>query len=296
MPNPVRRFLNDLRTAWNQFQADDGTLLSAAVAYFIALSLFPLLLVLIAGTGLFLRYTNLGHDAEQQVLRAVSEHLSPSLGQQVQATLTQVQDRSAINGPVGLVTTLIAVLAAFAQFENAFDRIWKVPRPTGTGMVAAIRRLIVQRGMAFLLLLTLGLVIVAGVISGIALNWMRTSTAAFVEVPEPVWNGLHIGSSVLLNLCLFTAIYRWLPRAPVRWSEAVRGGAVTALLWELGRQLLAAHLISTKYSSAYGVVGSFIGVMVWLQYAAMVVFFGAEYVRAVCRGCGTGPGPARRAD
>jgi len=35
------------------------------------------------------------------------------------------------------------------------------------------------------------------------------------------------------------------------------------------------------YVSAYGVIGSFLAIMLWTYYAMLVVFFGAEYTRVV---------------
>ena len=54
-----------------------------------------------------------------------------------------------------------------------------------------------------------------------------------------------------------------------------------SLLWEAGRQALAAYLLHLNYPSAYGIIGSFIAVMLWAYYAALVILFGAEYVRVI---------------
>ena len=52
-------------------------------------------------------------------------------------------------------------------------------------------------------------------------------------------------------------------------------------MWEAGRQALAAYLLRLNYPSAYGVVGSFLAVMLWAYYASLVILLGAEYVRVV---------------
>jgi membrane protein len=84
---------------------------------------------------------------------------------------------------------------------------------------------------------------------------------------------------VALNTLLFTALYKWLPRAPIRWKPALCGGLFAALAWELGRQLLASIVIGQKYTNAYGVVGAFIAILLWCYYAATIVFLGAEVVQ-----------------
>ncbi len=75
-----------------------------------------------------------------------------------------------------------------------------------------------------------------------------------------------------------------MPKVSIPLKDAAQGAVVVAVAWELGRQLLAAYLIGTTYSSAYGVVGTFIGLLVWCYYACLIVYVGAEYVR-ICPEC-----------
>jgi uncharacterized BrkB/YihY/UPF0761 family membrane protein len=49
--------------------------------------------------------------------------------------------------------------------------------------------------------------------------------------------------------------------------------------WEIGRQVLALGVASARYS-AYGVVGPFLIVMVWLYFANSILYLGAKLVRA----------------
>jgi membrane protein len=92
---------------------------------------------------------------------------------------------------------------------------------------------------------------------------------------------------VLLKAAVFTLIYRWLPKPDVRWSEALRGGIFASIVWEIGRNVLTCFLVGAKYSSAYGVVGSFIVVLLWIYYAITVLFLGAEYIQCICEKCDT---------
>ena len=87
--------------------------------------------------------------------------------------------------------------------------------------------------------------------------------------------------NVALNFCAFTLVYRFVPRVGIRWGEALRGATLAAILWEIGRQLLGIYLVRLGYPTAYGVIGSFIAIMLWAYYAMIVVFFGAEYTRVV---------------
>lgn len=275
--------------AYNRWQDDDGPLMSAAVAYYLGLSLFPMLLLLIAGIGLFFRYTVQGQDAEQEVLRFVGEQVSPNLALQVHEMLSQVQNRSAVGGPLGLLGILIAAIAGFTQFERAFDHMWNVPAPEERGILAMLRHTLIERGVAFLMLLGVALLVIVVFIANVtiaALDTYFTSRLGFHAIPGPL---LRVFSSIFLNTCLFTLLYRFLPPAKIRWDEAIRAGMLAAGGWELGRVILSSFVIGTKYTSAYGLVGSFLAVQLWCYYAVAVIFLAGEYLKEICTHCAAPP-------
>ena len=70
----------------------------------------------------------------------------------------------------------------------------------------------------------------------------------------------------------------------VSWSAAVRGGLVAAVIWELGRQLTAILLVGQHYSTAYGVIGGFLAILLWGYYGVAVIFYGAEIAQVLNAG------------
>ena len=131
---------SSLLAALKRWQADDGSAMAACVAYYLALSLFPMLLLLIAGVGLVMRFTRMGHDAEMQILSIVAEHCSTTLESQVREVLSQLRDQSVVGGPFGLATAILAAIGVFYQFERAFDKIWHIPAPAKSNWKATVRR------------------------------------------------------------------------------------------------------------------------------------------------------------
>ena len=275
------RFLNDLRAASVKWHQDDGSLLAAAVAYYMALSFFPLLLILIAGFGLFLQWTPLGQDAEQQVLSVVAEYSSPAVERQVRQALSTIEERALLSGPLGVLTLLAASIAIFAHFQRAFDRIWNVVEPKQPGWLQHLLNVVLFRLKAFLMLLGLGALVLVTFLIVMALTTLKAHTRDVLPTPWMLWP-LEVGVSFFLNALLFALIFRVVPKASVRWSEAIKGGMLTAVVWEIGRQVLAAFLIGGKYS-AYGIIGSFIAVLLWVYYGCAAVFWGAEYVQLLWR-------------
>ncbi len=265
--------IQTLKKALQGWSNDNGSLLAAAMSYYLALAFFPLLLVLLSGLGLFFQWTQSGQDAEVQLLATIEEQLSPSLSSQVQTVFSQVRDKASIGGPIGLVMLLATAIVLFAQIETAFDQIWDVQREKQS-IWQTIKYVILKRARAFLMLMALGVIVLAVFLSGMVVTTMLSMTGDSEAVEWIRW-ATQLGISVSLNCAVFTFLYRFLPKASVTWKAAAAGGLTAAVIWEIGRLLLSAFVIGKKYS-AYGVLGAFLAIMLWTYYAMCVLFLGAE--------------------
>src|ERR1700685_2505381 len=261
--------------AYQRWSQDDGAALAAAVAYYVALSFFPLLLTLIAGVGLFFRFAHTGEDAKRAVLVLVEEHFSSSAGAAVEQALNQVRDTSVYHGPIALIMTFFSSIAGFVQLQQAFDRISGFTSNRRKGIVAAVRMVLFERFVAFVMLCGLGLLIVALFIGGLIL----AATESYTATVRPGWwamrRPVRIAIDICINAGLLTLIYRWVPKNPAPFRRCVRGGVVAGVVWEIGRQVLAETLSGAQYTWAYGVLGSFVGLMLWCYYAVAVLLLGA---------------------
>jgi membrane protein len=99
---------------------------------------------------------------------------------------------------------------------------------------------------------------------------------------------------------LIALILRFVPDVQLRWRDVWQGALATAVLFSIGKALLALYLGRTAVASAYGAAGSLIVVILWVYYSAMIFYFGAEFTRvraAGRRGCareGASPSESRR--
>jgi membrane protein len=274
-----------LKEAYARFRADEGAVRAAAIAYYAALSFFPLLLLLISGIGLFLQFTHLGKNAESQLLDIIGSYSSPHLSNQIAQALQKVQRNAVLGAPLGVVGLLLAAAGLFIQLESAFDRIWGY-QPRSRGVLAAIRGAFVDRLQAFLTLLGLGLLLIGILLSTVVLTSLRSQASEYVPGIAVFWQILQVPLAIIINSLVFTVVYKVFSKSHLEWSAAVQGGVLAGIVWEIGKWILAGVLIGTKYD-VYGVVGALLAVMLWTYYGSLVLFFGAEYVQTVCRSCNT---------
>jgi membrane protein len=276
-----RRWLTRLWNAYLGFNEHDGLSLAAAAAYYFALSLFPLLLVLVAVLGVALETTAAAQDARERLLALIDQQASPELSQQIGRALKQVSERAPAGGPFGFAALIVTAIAIFTQVDHSFNRIWRVTDDPNQGWIQWAWQLAFRRVRALTMLLAAGAFVFVGTIASLIWSAVQVKLAPALDLMPEARLGFGMAIDFGLNFLAFTLIYKFVPAAHVRWGEALRGACIAAILWEAGRQVLEVYLVRQGYPSAYGVIGSFMAIILWAYYAMIVVFYGAEYTRVV---------------
>ena len=75
-------------------------------------------------------------------------------------------------------------------------------------------------------------------------------------------------------------IFKILPDVSVRWRDVWVGSAVTSVLFTLGKFLVGLYIGANAATSAYGAAGSFVVVLMWVYYSALLFYYGAEFTKA----------------
>jgi membrane protein len=94
---------------------------------------------------------------------------------------------------------------------------------------------------------------------------------------------------------LFALIFRLLPDVRLAWRNVWLGAIVTAILFTIGKGLLALYIRVAGVGSAHGAAGSLVIVLVWVYDSSQILFFGAELTRAFTEVVRPPAEPARHA-
>lgn len=266
-----------LKETFRQWQVDGANREAAALAYYAAFSLAPILVILISVGGFLLE-----RDAVRSLVLAEVE---PYLGEQgrelLSGMITSIADPEAslTASILGGITVIIGALGVFRALKASLNHIWHIrPKPEG-GFFSRIRSLLVDQLLAFVLLLGIGLLFI--------LTLLASSTLSVIVEFSPEWLP---GSGLLLrglNFILFTGIttvllalvYKVFPDAEVEWRDVWLGAGFTALLFGLSRYVIGLYLGSTSVGSVFGAAGSLALILVWIYYSAIILFLGAEFTQ-----------------
>ena len=270
--------LNELwplfKQAVNGWLEDRAASMGAALAYYTAFSMAPLLIIAIMVAGLFF-----GRDAAQEALIGQLQGL---LGDAGGSALEDILKSSSDFGSgiaalvVGVATLLLGATTAFVELQDDLDRIWKVEPRVGSGIVNLIR----SRLLSFGMILCIGFLLAVSLALSAGIAALGNTIFSDVEVL------LHVMTFVLsfaVVTLLFAMIYKVLPNAKIDWADVWIGAAITALLFEVGKFLIGLYIGKSSVASSFGSAGPFVVLMLWIYYSTQIFLLGAEFTFAYAK-------------
>ncbi|MEA2835763.1 MAG: rane protein [Bradyrhizobium sp.] len=255
------------------FIDDDALSKGAAIAFYTATSIAPILLIVVAIAGLAF-----GQEAAQNgIVGQLSGLMGKESAEFLQSAIAGAQNKSAgtLATLIGVATVIVTASGVFGEMQSALNRIWKID---SSG--EPISRLIRARAASLGLVVSLGfLMMVSLVVSAglTALGDYLNALLPFGKVVLMILNGIV---SFLLISVLFAAIYKVLPDRPIQWRDVIVGSVVTSLLFTGGKSLIGWYIGSSAVASTYGAAGALIVILLWVYYSAQIFLLGAEFTKA----------------
>src|SRR5688572_18451141 len=137
LKNP-RALFGVLKETYNEWSEDQASRLAAALAYYTAFSIAPLILIVIAVAGLVF-----GREAAQG---QVYGQLDGLLGSEAASTIetgvagSQSTGAGTLSAIIGLATLIWSASNVFSQLQDALNTIWEVKADPKAGIVATVKR------------------------------------------------------------------------------------------------------------------------------------------------------------
>ena len=263
-----------IRLLWQAVAAwyeDSAASMGAALAFYTAFSLAPILIVAIAIAGAVF-----GDDAARgEVAYQLRGLLGADGAAAVQSLLAGVHHSTStpMATVIGMLVLCFGASSVFAELQVSLDRIWRAPVEQRQGVLALLRARLLSFGMViaigFLLLVSL----VASAVLSAANRWGESLFPAWGALLQAVNVLLAFGAATLLFACAF----RILPRVFIAWSDVWIGALVTSALFTAGKYAIGLYLGRIGVSSGFGAAGALVAGLLWVYYSAQVFFLGAEF-------------------
>lgn len=269
----TQKGLQLLTLTFSRWNEHDAPRLGAALAYYTLLSIAPLLVI-----GMAICSVVLGQSStEQQILGQARSLVGANAADAIQTLIKSTSHRGG-----GLTATCIAIVAllfgasgVLVELQDSMNTIWEVMPKTSS----AWRSMIWQRVVAFGMVLGIGFLLLISLLCSAAIQIVERFFTGHVPVSPVILEVLNLVLSVVAISVLFALIFKYVPNATILWRDVAVGAMVTAILFTLGKFLLARYLGTAGMASAYGAAGSIIALVVWVYYSAQIFLFGAIFTR-----------------
>lgn len=274
--NPFRPFYN----ATQLWLGADGLRMSAAMSFYGMLSLAPLLLLLVGVMGWWLDRSYI----ERNLIHQVEDIMGSQVASVVSGALSSAQTPSQglIASLVGFVMLLSGATGVFVELQTSLERLWNhgVERDTSGApwWWSLLQRL---RGLGYILVLGFLMLISLVITTVLSMTTRWAGTVLHIEAPGILLGVVNEAVSFIITVTLFVGMMRIGTGDKPRMRYLVAGAAIGALLFTVGKQVLAWYLSTAAVVSAYGAAGSLVVLLMWIYFSSAILLFAASCARAL---------------
>jgi len=267
------RLLSSFKSWWKHEHADTA----ASLTFYSLISLVPMLI-----TGVTIAAWLVDEETAKSSLlegtssiagTSVADYFSSLLGRDIQGF------GSKFSPYIGALFLLFSATKVIAELRKCLGKIFI--RHSSETKTHALDSLI-NRGVAVLLILCLGILIASIVIMDAIIGVIYNAVDDYIFI---VWlTDIFSPVATFAAMTLLAAItMRWLPRNPPKFTEALRGGAISAIILLALKLGLAQMLSNANFSSFSGSAVTLVLVLFWIYFAMQAYLFGAEYAAELIR-------------
>lgn len=253
-----------LRVVVRRFIADGCQHSAAALTYMTLFAIVPVLTLMYSMFSLVPAFNGL----ENEVRSLIFSNFLPSAGEDLQSYLDTFSKQASSLSLMGIAVLLVTCYLMLMNIEKVFNRIW----------ATSGRRKGVVSFLLYWAILSLGPILIGATI---AINTYLLSVRVFGE-DTLAQGALTTAFSYLpwvLTASAFTLLYMTVPNCRVMFRNAVTGGIVATVAFELAKRGFGYFIANSAYSSIYGAFAVLPIFLLWIYLSWMIILAGAEFVR-----------------
>lgn len=260
--------LRDIYDAVDEFFSGMGsrriTTYSAACAYYLFMSLVPVIMLLVA----VLQYTPLTQDV---VLEAVSEYVPESLYEIVYFIVTSIYNGGKVALTVSILLTLWSASACMKALMRGMDSVYDAVRRDDY-IKFSLRACLYMVIFVVILLLSFFVMVYGGKI----LDFIENSMPSNHSLDFLFTLAKHLRFLVILALLalVFSLLYKWMPARALKYRRQLPGAVFSAVVWSAFSFIFSFYVSLSDKFGAYGYIGTIMVAMMWIFYCFYFLLLG----------------------
>lgn len=279
MPNATKKnfilnFWPVLKKSGIEFFSDSDLKFAASLSFYTIFALPPLLIIIIALSGVFF-----GAEAVRGEIYGQIAHL---VGKDAALQIQEIIRNAALSHDtfiattIGVVTLIFGASGVFGEIQDSINLIWGIRAKPKRGFVKILR----NRLISFSMVAVLGFLLLVSLILNALLDALSNKLQGyFPHLSVYLFYVINVVFLFSIITVLFAIIFKTLPDGKVNWKDAFIGSLFTAFLFMLGKSAIGFYLGNSSIATTYGTAGSLIVILLWIYYSALILYFGAEFTK-----------------
>ncbi len=285
-----------LKRIFAEFSKNQCSTLAAALAFYTAFALPPLLYLLLTiltfGMSVMYDTEQAGAKAESVLKNQAAQMIGNPSASDAIATIL---DNNHKDGGkwwktlVSLAGIIAGATGVVAALQMSLNQVWEVqPDPEKSGILnTAMKRL-----LSFGMILSLGFLLLVSLVVSSILAGIGDQISDVIGFSGTIASLIEFSVQAVVVLLIFAAIFKFMPDVTVPWRDVFVGAIVTTVLFLVGRYAMQLYFSYSAPGAQLGSAAASLAVLLmWIYYTAMIVLLGAEVtqVYAVRYGAGIQP-------
>ena len=250
---------------------DQATTQAAALSYYTAFSLAPMILIAMAIAAVVFGQDAARGEIQHTLGRLIGDSGAGAVQELVDnAKRTHHGTWAAIIGGLGL---FVGATAVFVQIQETMNVVWKVEADKKhSGWMNFVRK----RLFSFAMVLGIGFLLLVSLVASAVLSFIGSYVSGLLPGWEILLNVVNNVVAFGVTAGVFAFMFMYLPDRRVKWRYCWAPGILTAAMFTLGKFVLGLYIGKSAVASSFGAAGSLAVVLVWVYYSAQILLLGAE--------------------
>ncbi|MCW3126444.1 MAG: ribonuclease [Bacteroidetes bacterium] len=276
LPKPISAALTVIKNSVTLFRSHDTASLGSGLSYYTVFSIAPMMIIIISIAGSIFGPEAVTGELKGQMQSLLGSSTADQLQSMVKAAYKPGKNWIATTVSIALLLT--GAIGVFDQLRSSLNIIWDVKpvakKPFWTYLMNRLFSFGMIASIAFLLIVSLALNAAVAALSGYLNGLLPAISKVLIGFAEVV-------VSFGLTTLLFTLIYKFMSDVKMKWKNVFFGALFTSVLFAAGKYLIGIYIGNSNIANTYGAASSVIVVLLWVFYSSQIVFFGAEFTRAL---------------
>lgn len=259
------KFIRILKRLYKRIQSDEVPALGAQLTYYLILSFFPFLIILLT----LVNYTAISSQDIVSQLGTVLPTEAYNIVREIINDIFSPKSDSILS--FGIIATLWTssngVAAIIKGLNKAYDQ-----KDTRSFLKRRGYAIIITIGLTLAILFAFTMLVFGQILGNNLFSFLGLSNLFKI-----LWNIVRFIFPLLFLILVFIFFYKWAPNKPLHIKEVIPGAVFTTIAWILMSTAFAFYVNNFgTYTKTYGSIGGIIILLIWLYLSSIVILIGGE--------------------